>query len=345
MIKQIRLYSHHLVNPVFDKPEELVNYMGAVQAQDYTMSKWALGVRLNKPSLNSVEKALQEGKILRTHILRPTWHYVSAEDIRWMLQLTGKRIKSAVEGYGRARNLMHEDYLRANKFFEKILAGRHLTKQEIESEFIKAGYKNIEGVGCLISFAEAEGILCSGIDKNKKAAYALLEERIAPVKALHKEEALAKLAMKYFQSHSPASLNDFVWWSGLSITEARKGIEAVKSELIVDKFQAESLFIHESYKDYTATDGIVHLLPPFDEYLISYKNRADVLAPEYYPKAFTRYGIFYPVVLCNGQIVGNWKKTVKKSQIQIEISFFDPKTKIDKKLIQHAEDRYRRFFS
>lgn len=344
MIKHIRLASQQLLQPTFEKPEDLVNWMGAVQAQDYTMAKWALGVRLNGATLSDVEKSLEEGKILRTHILRPTWHFISAEDIRWMLQLSGKRIKTAFQSYGKSRGIVYEDYTQACFLLEKILINKSLTKQEIEEELNKNGFNaGIEQMNCLLTVAETEGIVCSGIDKNKKATYALLEERVPPVKELHKEEALARLAKKYFQSHSPASLTDFVWWSGLSITESRKAIEAIKQELIVDTFNGNEFYVHNMYKQQEISDNILHFLPSYDEYLISYKVRTDVLAKEYYPKAFTNYGIFYPVVVYNGKIVGNWKKNVKKSQPDIELSFFDSTIKPGKKLIEQAAKRYKAF--
>ncbi len=344
MIKHIRLTSHQLSQPQFDKPEDLVNWMGAVQAQDYNMAKWALGVRLNNSTLSEVQNALDEGRILRTHILRPTWHFISAEDIRWMLQLSGKRIRTAFQSYGKSKGFIYDNYIKSCFLLEKILRDCSLTKQEVYEELIKSGFNaDVDHMSCLLTVAETEGIICSGIDKNKKPTYALLEQRVAPAKELSKEEALALLAKKYFQSHSPASLNDFVWWSGLSITEAKKGIEAIKSELITDTFNGNEFYVHNLYQDIEPTKDILHFLPSCDEYLISYKSRTDVLDKEHYSKAFNNYGIFQPVILYNGKVVGNWKKAIKKSQPEIDISVFDIKTKLNKKLISQAEKRYKEF--
>ena len=345
MIEHIRLTSHQLSQPLFENPEDLVNWMGAVQAQDYAMAKWALGIRLNNTVLNDIEKSLREGKILRTHILRPTWHFISAEDIRWMIQLSGKRIKTAFQSYGKSRGIVYEDYIKTCSLFEKVLAGRSLTKLEITDEFNKTGFNaDITQMNCLLTVAEAEGIVCSGIDKNKKATYALLEERVAPTPKLHKEEALARLAGKYFQSHSPASLQDFVWWSGLNVGEARKAVDAIKPNLFTDTFNGNEFFVHSMYKEQKLSDDVLHFLPPYDEYLISYKDRTGVLNKEHYSKGFTNYGIFYPVIAYNGKIVGNWKKTVKKSQANIELSLFDAKMKLNKKLVEQAEEKYKSFF-
>lgn len=192
--------------------------------------------------------------------------------------------------------------------------------------------------------AEAEGVICSGAEKDKKHTYALLEERVPPAKELHKDEALARLATLYFQSHSPATIHDFVWWSGLPVTEARKAINFIKPALITENYNSADFYIHQSYNGATQADNVIHLMPPYDEYLISYKDRTAVLETEHHPKAFNNFGIFYPVILCNGKIVGNWKKSIKKGEIFIDTSFFDKKLKFDKKLMKDAEERYRRFY-
>ena len=346
MIKHIRLASQQLAQPAFEKPEDLVNWMGAVQAQDYNMAKWALGVRLNNATLKEVEKSLKEGKILRTHILRPTWHFISAEDIRWMIQLSGKRIRTAFQSYGKSRGIVYDDYIKSCLQLEKVLTGKSLTKQEITDELNKIGFKaDITQMNCLLTVAETEGIVCSGIDKGRKATYALLEERVSPTRELHKDEALARLAQKYFQSHSPASLQDFCWWSGLPVGEARKAIDTIKADLFTDTFNGNDFFVHNMYKEPLISNNTLHFLPAYDEYLISYKDRTDVLDKNYYSKGFTNYGIFYPVVSYNGKIVANWKKVVKKLETDIEISLFDSQTKLNKKLIEQAKDKYKLFLS
>lgn len=345
MIENIRMHSQQLASPKFEDPKGLVSWMGAIQAQDYPMSKWAVGARLQSGSLQAVDEALKRGEILRTHVLRPTWHFVAAEDIRWMLKLSGQRIKSAYvsSAKGHQLDITDKQYGQFNDLIVRILEGnKSLTKQEIEAEVNQQGIKTVEPlIRRLISNSEIEGVVCSGVDKGNKQTYALLDERAPKVAEIHKEEALARLASRYFQSHSPASLADFAWWSGLSLTEARQAVGLIKSELITD---SDNLFAHESYKEIAPLkNDIIHLLPSFDEYLISYKDRTAVLDLEHHPKAFNRFGTFYPVILHNGKIVGNWNKTVKKSQVVIETSFFDPKHQISRELIERAENRYKSF--
>lgn len=347
MITDIRLRSQQLVNPAFDDPKELVAWMGALQGQEYSMAKWAVGLRLKKPDIRKVEAALEKGEILRTHVLRPTWHLVVAEDIRWMLKLSVRRVKLAYDSYWKNHGISEELYIKGHEVIVRVLEGnRYLTRQEIGEELNRAGV--IVGddlVKYFLGRAEVDGVVCNGVDKGSKRTYALLDERVPPMKELHKEEALAKLAIKYFRSHSPASLQDFIWWSGLSITEAKQAVGLIDSELITERMGETDWLIHNSCARNVRAKQVVHLLPSYDEYLISYKDRSMVLAPEYYRKAFNTFGIFYPVILYNGKIVGNWNKSAKKKQFGIESSFFIPGIEVDEGELDKAKERFRVFSS
>ena len=347
-IPDIRLRNQQLLNPLFSQPKELVSWMGAMQAQNYPMVKWAVGMRLKSATLQTVEKALKEGEILRTHVMRPTWHLVTAEDIRWMLMLSSERIKAAVMSYAKGHfgKIEKTLFTRCLDQIGKILEGyKSLTKQEVTAELQKSGIlPTIDHVNLFLTWGEVEGIVCSGIDKGKKTTYALLDERVPPTRELCREEALARLASRYFQSHSPAQLQDFVWWSGLTATECRLAINLIKAELMTETFDSREYFIHQSWKGKNESEPVLRLLPAFDEYLISYKNRTDVLPLEHHPKAFNRFGTFYPVILYNGKIIGNWGRSVKKNSIQIEMDFFEKKPRIPVKLIQQAEAQIDAFY-
>ena len=216
MITHIRVASQQLEQPRFESPKELVSWMGAIQAQEYEMAKWAIGIRLRSSSLETVNEALYKGDILRTHVMRPTWHFVAAEDIRWMLMLSSERIKAAVMSYakghfGKIEKTLFTRYLDQ---IGKILEGyKSLTKQEIAEHFCCSGILVEADNHRMTRFmvrAEQEGIVCSGEDKGGKYTYALLEERVPPVPEITKDEALARLARSYFRSHAPAVLQDFI---------------------------------------------------------------------------------------------------------------------------------------
>jgi hypothetical protein len=344
-IERIRIKTHQLVNPEFNEPERLVAWMGAIQAQDYSMSKWAVGVRLKSATVTDIQTALNSGKILRTHVMRPTWHLVAAEDIRWMLQLSKERIKSSSASRDKALEITEKLYSESHQIICKMLEGNnHLTRQEIAFELTKAGMTvDSSRMTHFMMRAEIEGLVCSGIDKGNKQTYALIDERVPPAKTLHKEEALAALATKYFRSHSPASLRDFAWWSGLSAGDAEQAIRLIRSELFIDRFYDTPLFVHSSFGSEITSVDTFHLLPAFDEYIIAYRDRTSILQPEHYSKAVIKNGIFRPVVVSNGRIIGTWQKTTGKSRIAIEPAFFE--TGSNESLIKIAENNYGRFIS
>jgi hypothetical protein len=190
--------------------------------------------------------------------------------------------------------------------------------------------------------AEYEGLICSGKDRKGKPTYALLAERIGEVKPSAGEESLAKLCTKFFRSHFPATLTDFTWWSGLSKGEAGKAVCTIKSDLTEDNLDGRKYYIHKDCRIIDHAEENVTLLPVFDEYIISYKDRSDVIEPEHFSKVFTRFGTFFPVILYNGREVGNWRKTVKNKQPDIEFTFFDG-IMPPERLLESAEQHYLRW--
>ena len=185
-------------------------------------------------------------------------------------------------------------------------------------------------------------VVCSGPFSGGRQTYALLEERVPPVPELHPDEALAKLATAYFRSHSPASLQDFVWWSGLTVTEAQQAIGSIKELLVEEHFEGQAFWVFAACRK-TENRDLIQLLPPFDEYLVSYKDRTPVIPEKHHSKAFNRWGTFYPVILYGGQIIGNWSKVKKKEGLTVTVSFFDKRSKCPLKLLQEVEKQYRKF--
>ena len=267
MITDIRLAGQQLAAPRFDTPKKLVSWMGAIQAQDYAMARWAVGIRLKSATARSVGETFSRGEILRTHVMRPTWHLVAAEDIRWMLKLSARRIRSANESLAKGRQLELTEQLhyRCDRLLEKMLEGnRNLTKQQIGEELNRQGIAaDTPRLTRLLMRAETEAVVCSGPFSGGKQTYALLEERVPPVPELHPDEALAKLATAYFRSHSPASMQDFVWWSGLSVTEARHSVGLIGRSLTAERFGQRELFVHESCRAAETSGVPLYLLPAY----------------------------------------------------------------------------------
>lgn len=342
-LTDIRLRAQQLVAPQFDDPSELIRWMGMVQAQEYGSAKWAVALRLRTPVAAGVEEALRAGRILRMHIMRPTWHFIAAEDVRWMLRLSAQRIRRANASFanGNGCGLDEADYLRCNELLERMLeGGNHLTRQQIAEKLERRGLAaDTPRLNRLMMRAETDGVVCSGVDRAGKPTYALLAERVPQAADLSEEEALARLALHYFRSHAPATLDDFVWWSGLTVGEARRGIGALGRELLRETFGGREYLLHESCGANRPAPAHAHLLPAFDEYLIAYKDRSDVLAQEHRARAFNTFGTFRPVLLHGGRIVGRWSR--KGAQPVVEP--FAGERQPSARLLRAAEERWRKF--
>lgn len=316
--------------------------MGAMQAQDYPMCKWAAGIRLPAATEQTVETAIHKGEIIRTHVLRPTWHLVAAEDLHWMLALSAPKLKASLKARHKELELTDAVRKKSNSIIEKALAQHgHLTREELVTELKKAKIAvDNNRSSHLLFWAEMEALICSGSLKNKQPTYALLQEWVPKTKALTKEEALAQLAYKYFNSHGPATLPDFVWWSGLNITDARKGLESVKDQLREEKIAGQTYWMSPSLDIPSGKQNAVYFLPAFDEYIISYKDRTAVLADNYQKNAIWVNGLFRPVVIVNGEAAGTWKRTIQKDKTIIETQFFKPPVKTTTALFKKAAAAY-----
>jgi hypothetical protein len=344
-IPLVRTYSQQLAESLLETPHETVARLGAMQAQNYGMSKWAIGVRLTDSALPAIEAALARGEILRTHVMRPTWHLVAAENIRWMCALSKKSIQAAAAHRDRQLEIDEPLFSKVNHLLETMLRdNHHLTRIEISKRLQTGGVAT--DAARMVHFmlrAEVEGIVCSGVDKGKSQTYALIEERVEPTKKITHDEALALLADTYFRSHSPATIDDFTWWSGLSAADSRAALHGIENELIKEPIENQMYFIHKSINVPSKPAGSVHLLPAFDEYIIAYKDRTAVIAAEYQAGAFTKNGIFFPVVLHNGKAVGVWNKSVKNNELTLTYDWFDDRYVAPQSLLEKAENRYRIF--
>lgn len=344
-IANYRLASQKLLKENEQTPQEIVQHLGAVQAQDYAMAKWAIGSRCNATE-KEIEEAVNSGKIIRTHILRPTWHFVSADDIYWMLDVSGPQVKRIILSETKKYGYGEKEFERINSNIEKILSGNnHLTREEIIQEL---NIKKVSGEYYLspvliMMYAELTGLVCNGKMKGKKITYSLLEEKVSkPQSKLTKEEGLAKLAKRYFESHGPATLLDFSWWSGFPPTTAKLAINSIESELNSIEIDNQKYWFGTDFSEADNFRESVHFLPAFDEILISYKTREASILLEHQSNAFTKNGIFKPIILENGKVIGLWKRTVKKDHTKIETTFFSVLDETKKntlfKAIQSFED-------
>jgi hypothetical protein len=344
-IAQSRLISQHIGGTELKTPAAVVSHMGAMQAQDFNMVKWAIGTRLPGVSEEQVEKSFNSGELIRTHLMRPTWHLIVPEDISWMLELTAPRIRSGARSRHKQLEIDDKLVVKSNTLIEKALNGnKHMTRDELMNVLENAGIKARNQRSSHLMFcAELDGIVCSGEIRNNEQTYALLRERVPELKRIDHDEALTRLARKYFTSHGPASVQDFKWWSGLSPGDCRRAIELIKSGFISDKSGEITYWFPDSTASVSWSAETVHLLPAFDEYIIAYKDRSASLVYEHHKKAVSNNGVFRPVVVINGLVKGIWKRTLKKDTALIQLSLFHRVNKKEMKGIEMAAERYGEF--
>lgn len=337
----IRLLSQQLAAPQFSNPEDVVSHFGAMQAQEYRMMRWAVEMRTKRPSAKAFTKAFNEGRIVRLHLLRGTWQLVSAEDYWWMLDLCAPKARRVINGWMSSNTIAIPDEERS--LIRSIIvetAGQKgcVTNEDFEEAL---GARGIVMDGHRLSYhiryAELDGVICSGDLLPMKATYTLSENKIPRTEAKDRDWALARLATKYFQSHSPATLEDFAWWSGLNVADCKRAVEIIGNHLFSESFLGRTFLIHDTCRSRGARKGEYLLISPYDEYLIGYKSRDVVLDPEFKHFAHNNSGIFQPVIACDGRICGNWSPFKEDMDIRF---FIREHGNGD---LDGAMDRYRSF--
>jgi hypothetical protein len=342
-----RLHNQLLSQTSFTDPAEVVSWFGAMQSQDFAGAKWAVGQRLPGATETEIDRAFNEGRILRTHVMRPTWHFVVPADIRWLLKLTAPRVHAANGYQYRALGIDPVLMSRSQSIIEKTLkGGNHLTREELAASLEQAGItSDIQlKVTYLVLSSELDGLICSGPRRGKQFTYALLEERVPSVPTLDREQALAELTRRYFSSHGPATLQDFTWWSGLTNAEARNGIETVQSQLTCETIDDQKYWFSETGKMTTERSLAVHLLPDYDEYGVGYADRGHIYNTSHDGHLDSR-GSFIAqyIVVIDGLIVGTWKRTLKKNLVSIEVVPFREWKKNEMSAIQERGEQYGKY--
>ena len=341
-IAGIRLQNQQLAGTQMKSAVEMVEWMGAVQGQEYAQTKWGIGLRLPHLSDKDIEIELNEGKILRTHLLRPTWHFVSAKDIYWILKLTAPRVHAVNSYMYRQLELDDKIFNRCNDILVKTLhGGNQLTRDDINEEFKK---HNIIAKGHRLSYimmyAELERIICSGARQGNQFTYALLDERVRYKKFLEEDNALAELTTRYFNSRNPATAKDFMTWSGLTMTDCKKGIEMIKPPLEKNVIEQKEYFFIPKFSSPDKQADKIYLLPIYDEFVMGYKDRSAIMPLNV--NAPIRYDC---MIVYNGQVIGTWKRTILKNIIEMEYDFFKPLNKLQSKLFDEAINHFSEFMN
>lgn len=320
-IAHIRMLNQHLVATQLKTPREIVSWMGAMQAQDYRMMRWAVAMRMKEPSVEAFRRAYDKGEIIRVHLHRGTWQLVSGEDYWWMLDLLRGRAKAVLQSWMHSNKIhISEEEHRQIGAVLKQSAGKlgSATKEQFNHALQAKGIlMDDHRLSYHIRFAELDGLLCSGDLHKNKPTYALSAVKVSPHVATNRAESLERMARKYFQSHSPATLEDYAWWCGLPKADCRQGIDFLDSEL--DGFKQDGLtyYIHRGSRSRGYRPTSI-LLPSFDEYIIGYQTRYVSLEERFADRVCTKNGIFTPTIVHDSRCVGNWHPAGRKA------SFFLP---------------------
>jgi hypothetical protein len=340
---QRRLANQGLTRPRFRTPADVVAWFGAVQAQEYLPSKWGVGLRMPRAVDADVERAIADGEILRTHVMRPTWHYVAAADLVWMQRLTAARVHRAMQVYLPRLELDPPLLRRAAAIFERALRdGRQLTRAALAERLRRAGIA-LSGIRLAHAamYAELEAVICSGARAGKESTYALVAERVRAPRDLAGDEALAELTRRFVRSHGPATIRDFVWWSGLRTADARRGLDIIGAvSRVVDGVAYWMLDARAPARD---PAGAVHLLPIYDEYLVAYRDR--VLVPHGPPRVTARRGYvtFQHALVIDGRVAGTWRTARGARDTVVTVVPLRRLTARETDAIAAAGTRYARF--
>jgi hypothetical protein len=321
-----RLFNHHIAGEKFQQPEDVVRWMGALQAQDYLQALWAIGLRMQSATVGAIEQVITDRKILRTWPMRGTLHFVPAEDAKWMLQLSPARL---LAGDKRRQQQLEIDETVLHRtqqlFHDALTGGKRFTRSRMMELLEEAGIapKGQRGYHLLWYMAQV-GLICLGPMENKEQTFVLLDEWVPHARELSREEGLAELARRYFTSHGPATLQDFARWAGITLTDARVGLESAKAALRMEKGNGQAYWMAPDAPGQKAGKlSSVHLLPGFDEYLLGYKDRSAVLAAEHAAHIVPgNNGIFFPMIVVGGLIIGTWKRRPGKSALDVVLKPF-----------------------
>jgi DNA glycosylase AlkZ-like len=327
-------------------PADVVASLGAMQAQDYHAALWALGLRTPGATEASIETALREGDVIRTHVMRATWQYLARDDVPWILALIGPRVIATLRPRFRRLELDDRRLGRCGDLFSKALAdGGHLTRREMQQTLERA---RVSATGVrlahILAWAELSGIICSGGRRGRQQTFALLDDRVPASSPLARDEALATLALRYFTSRAPATERDFTWWSGLTLGTVREAIDLAGSEL--ETIHIDGVTYHApsgSIKRTRSRSPDVHLLPAFDEYLIGYRDRSALVEPAHAQNVNGGGGLLRPIIVIDGIVSGTWKRTLAKDGVDIVAHPFRPLNDEEYETVHAASGRYGDF--
>lgn len=316
----------------FDTPRDVVRWLTALQAQEFPLAKWSVAQRTRGATKADVDRAFADGVIVRTHLLRPTWHFVLGEDIRWLLKVTAPRVHALNAYYYRQHEIDRKFVTKSNSAIVKALqGGAHLTRRELATALKQAGIRaHGNRLAYIVMRAELDAVACSGAMRGKQHTYALLDERVPHATTLERDAALAELTRRYFMSRGPATLNDYVRWSSLTAAEGREGLALVGDELASEIADGKTYWFSPGSRAVRASSTpVVDLVQGYDEIIMSYSESRHA---SFTPGDRT----FMHAVLLDGRLIGHWRPTATRNSVRIETVLKRALTRVEAKALAAA---------
>lgn len=346
-IAQQRLDHQRLTRPDLATPAAVARWFGATQAQEYAWSLYTIGLRMPdaaETTERAVEQAIADRSIVRTWPMRGTIHFVPAEDAQWMLKLLARRTNLKAASIYRRAGLTDDTFARAGDALRQALhGGKVAPRKQVYAALEAAGIATSgEQRGLhLLGYWAREGLICLGPRQGKQTTFTLLDEWVPQARQLDGDEALATLTRRYVASHGPATDYDFAWWSGLTLTEARRCLRLVAGEFAQETLAGQTYWASATGEDRSQTPGPrAYLLPPYDEFTVGYKDRRAALDPAFPNDPFTILG---PVIVVDARLVGTWKRALGKDGVVISLSYFVSLDGERQAAVEQAAARYGRF--
>jgi hypothetical protein len=338
-----RIFTQCLVGPKLPEPEDAVRLLPAVQSQEDAHGFWSLGMRTRGSTYAEVKEAFDEGRILRTHMLRTTWHFVTPDDIRWILAATSPRVLTVFGSHFRSLGLDERTQQETGALVVNILeGGQHLTRKEIGAELERQGVTlGGERLTYIVMSAELRGLICSGPMRGAQHTYAVLDERVPPGLTYDKEEAQTELAFRFFKGHGPASLTDFTRWSSLTVTEAREAIQAAAARLDSTEVDGQTQWFDPTAPKPRSAQLTAHLLPLYDEAWLTYpKLNFETAAGHPHSPDMQ---LFTGSVIVRVRNVGTWRRTITTKKLTIETDLAPGLDDRSHKAVHEAVERLTEF--
>ena len=338
-----RLHGQLLRGPRPAAAEDVVAHLTAMQAQEHGYARWSVAQRSGDPAAAVVDRAFGDGRFLRTHVLRPTWHYVAARDLRWLIGLSGPRVDAANTRQYHDLGLDRDTLSRSAHLITGAVEHRPLTRRELAAALDRRGMP-ARGVqlGCILMHAELSALICSGPMQGRQHTHAAFDQRVPATPGPSGDEALAELAWRYFATRGPATAGDFSWWSGLPARDARAGLHLAQARLASHTADGRTYWFAERSLPPTPRPRI-DLIQCYDESIISYAKTRDVLQTAHATFAVPGYlDGFRHVLLIDGRLLGHWRPHPDDPGL-VQTRTTMPLDRAGQKALEEAVDSYRRF--